>query len=638
MVTVVEASNAAPFNDDRSTHTMNRPALDQTVVSVRNLQVIFQTKGGTVHAVKDVSFDVNPGETVCLVGESGSGKSVSALALMRLTDFSGGKITHGTLNLSDGKDRIDLIKASPGFARRMCGKRMSMVFQEPMTALNPVFTIGYQLRESIRAHTNLSRAAANARVLSTLERVRIPEPKRRMAQYPHELSGGMRQRVVIAMALAGAPDLLICDEPTTALDVTVQAEILALIDGLKRETGMAVLFITHDMAVVAQIADRIVVMHQGRAIEHGPVARIFETPQAEYTRALLAAVPRLGDMRGKPAPEPMVLADAPRPSPRTPAKAPPAQTPLLEVRNLTVRFPVKGGFLRRTVANVHAVEDVGFSLPAGQTLGLVGESGCGKSSTGRAILRLLEPHSGQIALDGTDIATLDTKAMRAARRKMQMIFQDPFASLNPQLRLMDQVSEPLRNFRLARGPALEQTVAGLFDRVHLPRAFLGRYPHEISGGQRQRVAIARALASQPKLIVADEAVSALDVSVQAEVLNLLLELQADLGLSMVFISHDMAVVERISHHTAVMYLGRIVEYGPRWSIFETPQHPYTKQLLSAVPVADPRTRTIARNLDTRPIPSPIFGLDYRAEPSVYAQAGPGHFVLQGDWGGFRAAA
>jgi peptide/nickel transport system ATP-binding protein/glutathione transport system ATP-binding protein len=459
--------------------------------------------------------------------------------------------------------------------------------------------------------------------------VRIPEPERRLDQYPHELSGGMRQRVVIAMALACKPRLLIADEPTTALDVTIQAEILALIDRLKRETGTAVVFITHDMAVVAQVADRVFVMFRGNKVEEGPVEQIFEAPKHDYTRALLAAVPKLGEMRGKAYPEPMRLlgSDAHE---IVPIKG--HDETLLHVSGLTTRFPVTGGFLRRTVANVHAVEDLTFDLNRGRTLSLVGESGCGKSTAGRSILRLIEPMAGEVVLDRTDIMALNHRDLRRARLDMQMIFQDPFASLNPQMKLADQVSEPMRNYGLASKSEMEDRVAMLFDRVELPRSFLRRFPHELSGGQRQRVAIARALALNPKLIVADEAVSALDVSVQAQVLNLMLELQADLGLSYLFISHDMAVVERVSHDVGVMYLGRIVERGPRAAVFENPQHPYTQALLKAVPIADPRRRKAEKDLEFKPIPSPIHPVDYEPDPAVYKEVDPGHFVLTSESG------
>ncbi|MFY0682531.1 MAG: ABC transporter ATP-binding protein [Thalassovita sp.] len=608
----------------------DRAMLDQPIAKIENLRVEFQTKDGPVVGVEDVSFSVNPGETVCVVGESGSGKSVSSLSLMRLVEFGGGEIAGGRL-IFDRKegDNIDLAETDQSLMRTIRGNEIGMIFQEPMTALNPVFTVGRQLTEGLRIHKDMNKEQAEARALDLLKQVRIPEPERRLKQYPHELSGGMRQRVVIAMALACEPRLLIADEPTTALDVTIQAEILALMDRLKRETGTAVMFITHDMAVVAQMADRVVVMFRGNKVEEGTVEQIFENPQHEYTRALLAAVPKLGEMTGKTLPEPMKLfgreQDEIKPIEGT-------DEPLLQVKNLITRFPVKGGFFRRTVANVHAVEDVSFTLNKGRTLSLVGESGCGKSSAGRSVLRLVEPSSGQIDLDGTDIMALDAPKLRDARRDMQMIFQDPFASLNPQMQLGAQVAEPMKNFGTHSGADREDRVAMLFDRVELPRSYLRRYPHELSGGQRQRVAIARALALNPKLIIADEAVSALDVSVQAQVLNLMMELQSELGLSFLFISHDMAVVERVSHDVGVMYLGRIVELGPRQAVFENPQHPYTQALMKAVPIADPRRRKSEHELNFKPIPSPIHPTDYVAAPSEYKEVSPGHQVLITDSG------
>ena len=604
--------------------------LDQPIAQIKGLRVQFQTKDGPVLGVKDVSFDVNPGETVCVVGESGSGKSVSSLSLMRLVEFGGGEIAGGELMFSrrDG-GTIDLANAKQESMKEIRGDEIGMIFQEPMTALNPVFTVGRQLTEGLRVHKGLNKKQAEERALELLRQVRIPEPERRLGQYPHELSGGMRQRVVIAMALACEPRLLIADEPTTALDVTIQAEILALMDRLKRETGTAVMFITHDMAVVAQMADRVVVMFRGNKVEEGTVEEIFENPQHDYTKALLAAVPKLGEMRGKAFPEPMKLMGVEGQN-LDPIKG--TDEVLLKVDNLTTRFDVKGGFLRRTVAQVHAVEDVSFTINKGQTLSLVGESGCGKSTTGRAVLRLVDPQSGTVNFEGRDVLGFDTGELHKVRQDMQMIFQDPFASLNPQMVLMDQVSEPLRNYGLASGSELQDKVADLFDRVHLPRSFMRRYPHEMSGGQRQRIAIARALALNPKLIIADEAVSALDVSVQAQVLNLMMELQADLGLSFLFISHDMAVVERVSHQVGVMYLGRIVEMGPRAQVFENPQHAYTQALMKAVPIADPRQRKSEKDLNFKPIPSPIHGLDYKPAPSEYLEVTPGHFVLTTDSG------
>ncbi|MDP2492939.1 ABC transporter ATP-binding protein [Shimia thalassica] len=604
--------------------------LDNAIASIENLRVEFETKSGTVVGVEDVSFKVNSGETVCIVGESGSGKSVSSLSLMRLVEFGGGKIAGGTLifDRKEGED-IDLAATDQELMRTIRGNEIGMIFQEPMTALNPVFTVGRQLTEGLRLHKKLSKAEAEARALELLREVRIPEPERRLVQYPHELSGGMRQRVVIAMAMACEPRLLIADEPTTALDVTIQAEILALMDRLKRETGTAVMFITHDMAVVAQMADRVIVMFRGKKVEEGTVEEIFENPQHNYTKALLAAVPKLGEMKGTDVPSPMKLFGHEN---QKIEEIPGTNEPILTVSNLTTRFPVQGGLLRRTVAHVHAVEDLSFTVNKGQTLSLVGESGCGKSTAGRSILRLVEPQSGHVEFDCCDVMSLNQKDLHRVRQDMQMIFQDPFASLNPQMVLMDQVAEPMRNYGTHKGSELQDRVAMLFDRVELPRSFMKRFPHELSGGQRQRIAIARALALNPKLIVADEAVSALDVSVQAQVLNLMMELQAELDLSYLFISHDMAVVERVSHHVGVMYLGRIVELGPRREVFENPQHPYTQALMKAVPIADPRQRKSEKDLNFKPIPSPIHPIGYEPAPSEYREISPGHKILITDSG------
>ena len=600
--------------------------LDHPIARFENLKVEFQTQDGPVEAVKGISFDIAAGETVAVVGESGSGKSVSSLSLMRLVEYGGGEISDGRLLFDRGDaGQVDLRTMDAKDMRAIRGREIGMIFQEPMTSLNPVFTIGRQLIEGLRLHMGMSKVAARNRAIDLLRQVRIPEAERRLGQYPHELSGGMRQRVVIAMALACEPRLLIADEPTTALDVTIQAEILGLMNKLKKDTGTAVMFITHDMAVVAQMADRVVVMFRGEKVEEGLVEDIFENPQHPYTQNLLAAVPKLGEMRGEPTPKPLSLIGQPEKS--LIGSVPPTQEVLLDVRNLTTRFNVKGGFFRRTVARVHALENVSFSIKKGATLSLVGESGSGKSTCGRSILRLEEPQSGSIRLGDTDILALNSAGLRDARRDMQMVFQDPFASLNPQMTLADQVAEPLKNYNMAQGSELMDRVARLFDRVELPRAFMRRFPHELSGGQRQRIAIARALALNPKLLIADEAVSALDVSVQAQVLNLMLELQAELGISMLFISHDMAVVERVSHHVAVMYLGRIVEMGTRQEVFEDPRHEYTKTLMAAVPVADPRQRTLTEDFESKPIPSPIHPLEYDPGPTEYTHLGGEHYIL-----------
>ena len=613
-----------------STAVKRKAGTADAIAQFENLRVEFETRDGTIVGVEDVSFHINPGETVCVVGETGSGKSVSSLSMMRLVEFGGGRVAGGKLIFDRAEGgKINVADADQSLMRSIRGNEIGMIFQEPMTALNPVFTVGRQLTEGLRVHKGMNKAEARQTALELLEKVRIPEAEKRLDQYPHELSGGMRQRVVIAMALACEPRLLIADEPTTALDVTIQAEILALIDRLKQETGTAVLFITHDMAVVAQVADRVVVMFRGNKVEEGPVEQIFKNPQHAYTQSLLAAVPKLGEMKGTIYPERMRL--------MTDGKSEPepitgSQDVLLEVRNLVTRFPMKGGLMRRVTANVHAVEDVSFTLMKGRTLSLVGESGCGKSTVGRSLLRLIEPHAGSVKINGVDVLAMQKQELHDTRRHMQMVFQDPFASLDPQMRLIDQVAEPMQNYKTLDADEINRRVEMLFDRVKLPRSFLRRYPHELSGGQRQRVAIARALALNPELIIADEAVSALDVSVQAEVLNLMMELQVELGLSYLFISHDMAVVERVSHDVGVMYLGRLVEIGPRHKVFENPQHAYTKALMSAVPIADPTQRKGEAELNFKAINSPVRPIGYEAEPSVYAKISDGHFVLQTDSG------
>ena len=530
---------------------------DDPLVSIRNLRVTFRTSDGPVAGLRGASFDIRAGECTCIVGESGSGKSAAALSLMRLVEFGGGRIDDGRLMF----DGADLARADGATMRRIRGNRIAMVFQEPMTALNPVLTIARQLAEAVTAHRRLPRAAARARALDLLAAVGMPDPAGCLAQYPHELSGGMRQRVVIAMAMACAPRLLICDEPTSALDAITQARILALIDRLRRDSGMAVLLITHDMAVAARMASHVVVMQGGRVIEQGPVGRILAQPRQPHTRALLAAMPRLGAPAAPAAPR-----DAP---------------PLLRVENLCVGYAPRGGFWRRPTGPRPAVQDVSLTIAAGETLALVGASGCGKTSTARAILRLIEPASGRVHLAGQDIRALGPAALRQARRRMQMIFQDPFASLDPQMTVGDQVEEPLLNYGIGTPAERRDRVAGLFDRVQLPRGLLHRYPHELSGGQRQRIAIARALALQPRLIVADEPVSALDARVRAQVLDLLAGLQRDLGLAMLFISHDLAVVRAMSDRIIVMKDGRIVEEGAAEEIVSRPQTPYTQELMRA---------------------------------------------------------
>ena len=598
----------------------------EDLVSINNLNIEARTRAGTLKVVNDLSFTIKKGETLCVVGESGCGKSVTALSLMSL-------LPEGILRVSSGDilfDDINLARLSEADLEGIRGNEISMIFQEPMTSLNPLFSVGEQVSEVIRRHKRLNKEKAWASAIELLDAVKIANPNKRALDYPFQLSGGQRQRVMIAIALACRPKILIADEPTTALDVTIQAEILALINMLKEETGTAVMFITHDMAVVAQMADRVVVMHPGKKVEEGTVHEIFNNPQHEYTKSLLAAVPKLGEMATKKYPEPMRLVGDKNSKASKPIIG--TNEPLLKVNNLVTRYPVKGGVFRRTVARVHAVEDVSFTLMKGKTLALVGESGCGKSTVGRSLIRLVEPTSGDVNLDGQNILSLNPKDMREARSNIQMVFQDPFASLNPQMMLVDQVAEPLRNYGTVKHEVLQDKIGDLFDRVKLPRSFMRRYPHELSGGQRQRIAIARALALNPKLIIADEAVSALDVSVQAQVLNLMMELQVDLGLSFLFISHDMAVVERVSHDVGVMYLGRLVEIGPRPSIFRNPQHPYTQDLLKAVPIADPDKRKSERDLNFKPLPSPIHDLTHDPAPSEYKEVAKNHYVLTTDCG------
>ncbi|MGO4676245.1 dipeptide ABC transporter ATP-binding protein [Bosea sp. 2KB_26] len=596
------------------------------ILSVSHLTTSFRVEGQWRSVVRDVSFDIGPKETVAVVGESGSGKSVTALSIMRLTPPGSSKI-EGSIKLG-GKELLTLPDAD---MRHIRGNEVAMIFQEPMTSLNPVLTIGFQIAEALILHRGLSRSAAEAETIRLLEKVRIPAAKSRFNEYPHRFSGGMRQRVMIAMALACKPKLLIADEPTTALDVTIQAQILELIKSLQDEEGMSVLFITHDMGVVAEIADRTVVMYNGQAVETGATEDIFARATHPYTRSLLSAVPKLGSMIGhkRPMRFPVVdratgLSDVPTETSDTVAHA---ERPVLEVSGLTTRFEIRAGLLGGVKGRVHAVENVSFSLQAGETLALVGESGCGKSTTGRSVMRLIEPLSGSVLLDGEDVLKLDQRTLRDRRKRMQMIFQDPFASLDPRMNVGAAIAEPLLINKLATRSEARDKVAELLRRVGLQPDMASRFPHEFSGGQRQRICIARALAVEPRLIVADESVSALDVSVKAQVINLMLELQERMKLGYLFISHDMAVVERVSHRVAVMYLGEIVEIGPREAIFGNPQHPYTKRLLAAVPVPDPARRLEKRPVSNDEIKSPVRAPDYVPPIRQFREVSPGHAVM-----------
>lgn len=604
------------------------PLAPEQVLAVRDLNVRFQHETTVTDAVRHLSLDLFRGETLALVGESGSGKSVTSLALMRLIEQAGGRVSGEVLLRRRNGDVLDLMRASKGQMRRVRGADMAMIFQEPMTSLNPVFSVGEQIAESIRLHQGLSHAGALAEARRMLDLVRIPDAQNVLSRFPHQLSGGMRQRVMIAMALCCKPALLIADEPTTALDVTIQAQILQLIRVLQKEMQMGVIFITHDMGVVAEMADRVQVMYRGEVVENAPVARLFSAPQQPYTQALLAAVPKLGSMQGQPLPAkfPLLHSDAVDDVPQDTVRR--LQPPILQVRDLVTRFDIRGGLLNRVKSRVHAVEKVSFDLYAGETLALVGESGCGKSTTGRSLLKLVASQGGTLTFDGQRIDHLSGAALAHLRRDIQFIFQDPYASLDPRLTVGFSIMEPLLVHKAMPRREVEQRVAWLLDKVGLLPEHAQRYPHEFSGGQRQRICIARALALNPKVVIADESVSALDVSIQAQIINLMLDLQREFGIAFLFISHDMAVVERISHRVAVMYLGQIVEMGPRQAVFEQPQHPYTRKLMAAVPVADPAHRRRERALLVDEIPSPIHALGDEPEVAPLMEVAPGHFVAR----------
>ncbi len=594
------------------------------MLSVRDLRTSFNTRQGWVDIVKGLSFDIAAKETLAVVGESGSGKSVTALSVMRLLDPDASRVT-GSVQLA-GRELLTL---SGTQMRSVRGLQIGMIFQEAMTSLNPLQKVGDQIAEVLTIHGIASGQAALKEAERLLDRVRMPASASRLNDYPQSLSGGMRQRVMIAIALACKPKLLIADEPTTALDVTIQAQILQLIKQLQKDEGMGVLFITHDMGVVAEVADRMVVMLEGQAVETGTTEDVFANATNPYTRSLIAAVPRLGEGSGS-GPQPFPVLDRTSgvviQGPARPDTVRREGQPVLRVRNLVKRFDVPGPIFRGPSGRVHAVENVSFDLRAGETLALVGESGCGKSTTGRAIMRLTEPQDGEVRIADTDIRALDKERLREMRRHIQMIFQDPFASLDPRIAIGDAIAEPYLTHRLGTRAQARAMAVDLLQRVGLSPDMVSRYPSQFSGGQRQRICIARALALEPKIIVADESVSALDVSIKAQVINLMMELQEQFGLAYLFISHDMAVVERISHQVAVMYLGEIVEMGPARSIFRDPQHPYTKRLMAAVPVPDPARRKQLRPIDNDEVKSPIRPIGYETPKREYREVSPRHVV------------
>jgi oligopeptide/dipeptide ABC transporter ATP-binding protein len=679
--------------------TVPVPEPEPALLKVDGLRIEFLTRHEWLPVMEDATFSLARGTTLGLVGESGSGKTVTALAVMGLLPAKVSRVT-GSIRF----EHQELTTLSPAGLRKLRGSDIAMIFQEPMTSLNPAYTVGNQIAEQVRAHREISRADARKIAIEMLDRVEIPHAATRAEDYPHAFSGGMRQRVMIAMALSCSPKLLIADEPTTALDVTTQAQIIDLLQTLQREEDMAMIFVTHDLGVIADVAEDVAVMYAGQIVEQRPASDLFARPRHPYTEALLHSIPQLSP-KGQPlhtipgmvprpdqfptgcrfAPRcsyaqeacreaPVAMHGAPLAGDPTASRtgesrpltltrcvrhdeltlsgppselapeavpgdvdqagpAPQADTSVLEVSDLVKDFPLRSGVLRRVVGSVRAVDQVSLQVNAGTTLGLVGESGSGKSTLARLVLRLIDPTEGTVIVDGKNITSLRGPALRRHRDTMQLVFQDPYSSLDPKQTIADIVGEPLAIHTSMSRSQREQRVVELLAQVGLGSHILPRQPHEFSGGQRQRVAIARALALQPKIIIADEAVAALDVSIRAQIINLLLDLQAEFGLSYLFISHDMAVVERISHRVAVMYLGQIVEIGPRRAIFEEPRHPYTKKLMAAVPIADPARRRRKRELSSDEVPSPVRAVDDEPQVMPLEQVGPGHYVATHHIGG-----
>jgi len=588
---------------DRRAPLLETAPLETPLLEIVGLKTWFHTEDRVVKAVNSVSISLKEGETLGVVGESGSGKSVTALTVMRLLPPETARVHEGRISFL-GRDLIGLPLKE---MRKIRGKEIGMIFQEPMTSLNPVFRVGDQVMEPIMVHEGLSRADARARALELFREVDIPDPERRIDSYPHEMSGGQKQRVMIAMALACNPKLLIADEPSTALDVTIQKQILELLRRLRDQRGMSILFITHDLGVIAEIADQVAVMFQGHLVEYGDVEQIFAAPKHPYTRSLMACRPSI-DTKYRRLPttstfmswslddqHQLHIVEKPVDLPALKALESagrdkllhPEGEPLLSVKDLQVHFPIKKGLFGRTVGHVKAVDGISFDVWEGQTLGLVGESGCGKTTTGRAILRLIEPTAGEVWFEGRDLAHVPPKELRALRRDLQIIFQDPYSSLNPRMTVGDMVGEPMEVHGLVTSKTERQDrVAALLKEVGLLPEHMNRYPHEFSGGQRQRISIARALALQPRFIICDESVSALDVSVQAQVLNLLKDLQEKHDLTYIFISHDLSVVKFMSDTMAVMKDGKIVEMGAAHEIYAAPREDYTRRLIDAVPRID----------------------------------------------------